>query len=186
MCRVLVSESQWNSELTQGLRLVVPSKFGFWNTENMICDFFFPFLGEIAFSIFLGDSLNKDAVKRANGLAKSYRTLVIIVMLDEKWYDQYIEFISNIPIKISAVVFFQSKGFPKKASEFIWRTANTYQSNQAKLMKGVSALKKKVHNSNAYGKEFLDLVSKKTEIDSNLDDCSTIRSILNSLLDDSH
>jgi len=152
----VVRSSFWRSSIVQHLRTVCPSDVQFRESATIHADITFPFCGTTSFSVLYPNNLNPKGVQELEEATKYHQMLVAIVCLSPDESDMYADFLTSIPVQVSALVCFPPDRFARKAATFIWETASKAKPTRRKLERLIEEKRNLFMNPDVQGPRILE------------------------------
>lgn len=174
---IVVRSEFWNNPIVQCLHtLIKDTNINFRESKNITCDMLFPFANSLAVHVLDASQIDENTLACCDKMTRSFKSLLIIVRVDETSKERYVDFLSKVSRKVSAVTYLPPRNFDVNTAKTIWeivsntqivqRNINNMVEERRRLMMNPSETSKKVITTlvkdSSKREELLNMLSQKS------------------------
>ena len=134
---IVVRSEFWNNPIVQHLyNIIQSSSVKMRSSDNITCDLLFPFAHSLAVFFIDINTIDENIFQICEKMAKSFRSLLIVVKVDEKNIKKYTDFVSRLTEKVHTILYLEPENFDYNAAQMIW----TIVTNTATVQRNLNAM----------------------------------------------
>ena len=158
---IVVRSSFWNNPIVQHLQNIInTSTVRLKESQNITCDILFTFANSLAFFFLDINKIDENMYQICEKMAKSFRSLIIIIKLDDKSYDKYIEFVSKVTQKVHSIIYLEPDNFDYNAAKSVWNMVSNTQNIQRNINMMIEERRRAMMNPTETAKKVINKMIK--------------------------